>query len=178
MIEPKILYTDRLIIRPIEDSDIEYVFKGLSDPLVYEFLTIRYDTLEATKVQMEWYQILASTGKGFWWAICDKKTNQFLGACGFSGYQQEHHKIEGGYWLLPENWGQGILAEAYSEVFNYVFENPEINRIECIVEVENTGSKRLLEKLNFTYEGRSRQAEIKNAEYIDIDIYSKLKSDK
>ena len=126
---------------------------------------------------MDWYKKLAETGNGFWWAICDKDTNAFMGACGFSGIVKEHQKAEGGYWLLPEYWGKGILPEAFGKICEHAHNNMTINRIECIVEVENTNSKRILEKLNFHYDGRLRHAEIKNGEFIDIDVYSKLKND-
>ncbi|WP_312322563.1 GNAT family protein [Soonwooa sp.] len=173
----KTLYTSRLLIRPIEDDDITFVHRALSNPIIYNFLTIRYDTLEATKEQMEWYKHLSESGKGFWWAICDKNTNEFLGACGFSGIIKEHQKAEGGYWLLPEYWGKGYIAEAFDTACEYAHKNMRIKRIECVIEPENENSKKIMTKLNFKFEGRMRQAEIKDGKFIDIDVYSKLRNE-
>jgi len=84
----KTFYTSRLLIRPIEDDDITFVHRALSNPIIYNFLTIRYDTLEATKEQMEWYKHLSESGKGFWWAICDKNTKSIKKQKAGTGFYQ------------------------------------------------------------------------------------------
>ncbi|WP_313214090.1 GNAT family protein [Soonwooa sp.] len=172
-----ILQTERLTIRPVEDSDIYFIYKAFSNPKVTKFLTVSYPDLEATKEQMEWYKHLKKKNLGYWWVICAKNSEKKLGACGFSSHQKVHQKTEAGYWLLPENWGKGYIAEALGEICKYAFENLSINRIECIVETENINSKKIMNKLNFQFEGRLRQAEKVNDNFVDIEYYSMLKQD-
>jgi len=52
-----------------------------------------------------------------------------------------------------------------------------IKRIECVIEPKNENSKKIMTKLNFKFEGRMRQAEIKDGKFIDIDVYSKLRNE-
>ena len=54
MTKPKatLLKTDRLLLRAFQESDIENVFKGLSDPIVTKYYGISFDSLTATKEQM------------------------------------------------------------------------------------------------------------------------------
>ena len=47
-----------------------------------------------------------------------------------------------------------------------------LKRIEAEVETENGMSKRVLKKLQFAHEGTKKDCEIKNGQYISLDIYA------
>lgn len=53
-----ILDTNRLLLRQITESDLPNVFLGLSLPDMVRYYGVSYNTLEETKVQMEWYRKL------------------------------------------------------------------------------------------------------------------------
>ena len=69
------------------------------------------------------------------------------------------------------------MQEAFPIICNYGFEKLKLNRIEGYVESENKNCKKAIEKMNFKLEGTMREYEIKNGEYLNVDIYSKLKND-
>ena len=48
-------------------SDIENIYRGLSHPEVIKYYGVSYNSLEATKVQMEWFK----EPQQLCWAICD-----------------------------------------------------------------------------------------------------------
>lgn len=73
---------------------------------------------------------------------------------------------------MPENWGKGIMTETIPLIFNYAFNKIGLHIIEGFVENEN--SKKALEKLKFNLEETMKDYEIKNGEFISLDIYSKL----
>lgn len=171
------LNTERLSLRKIEPADIDNIFKGLSHPDVIRYYGISFESLKATEEQMEWFRNLEETETGIWWAICSKNNSQFYGAAGFNGLNKEHKKAEIGFWLLPDYWGKGFMQEAFPVICKYGFENLNLNRIEGFVDNENKNCKIAIEKMHFTLEGTMRQSEIKNNEYLDVDVYSKLKSD-
>jgi len=168
------LVSKRLLLRQFNDSDLENVYRGLSHPEVIKYYGVSYDTLEATKEQMTWFAELERNGKGIWWAVCNKEDGTFLGAGGLNDLSQQHKKAEVGFWLLPEHWGKGILTEAMPLIFNHAFESMGLHRIEGFVESENTLCKKAMDKLQFTLEGSMRDCEIKNGEFISLDIYTKL----
>lgn len=169
--------SERLHLRPFNDDDLNDVFKGLSHPEVIKYYGISYDTLESAKEQMKWFRNLEKNKTGIWWAICSKEDNSFLGAGGLNDMSKEHKKAEIGFWLLPDYWGKGIMKEGISLILNYSFKTLNLHRIEGIVEHNNTNCKKGLEKLNFVYEGTMRDCEVKNGEFISLDIYSKIKTD-
>ncbi len=164
-------------LKEIQDSDIEYIHKGLSDPDITKYYAVHFDTLEETKLQMEWYKNLKKDGTGLWWGIYGNEDHEFYGAGGFNALEKEHQKAEIGLWLLKKHWGKGILKEVMPILFNRGFNELGLNRIEGYVDHENEKCKRGLEKINFTFEGTMREFEIKNGEKISVDIYSILKSE-
>ena len=168
------LETARIYLRKIVDSDIENVFKGLSHPEIIKYYGINFDSLEATKEQMNWFSDLEKNSTGIWWAVCSKIDDTFLGAGGLNDWSKEHKKAEIGFWLLPENWGKGIMTETMPLIFNYAFNNIGLHRIEGFVETENFNCKKALAKLNFKLEGTMQDCEIKNGAFISLEIYSKL----
>ena len=160
-------------LRPIEDSDIDWVFRALSDPKVYRYYGVRYLTLEATKSQMEWYESLITEGTGQWFAILDQ-AGEPLGGIGLNDFEKSNKRAELGYWLLPEYWGKGIMKTVVPAILSLGFDQWDLHRIEAVVEPENEASSALLRSNGFTYEGTRRECEVKNGEFISLEMYSLL----
>lgn len=59
-----IIRIDRLLLRQFVDSDIENVYKGLSDPEIIKYYGVSYKTLEDTKAQMRFFSDLEKEGTG------------------------------------------------------------------------------------------------------------------
>jgi len=170
-----ILESERFILRQFVDLDLENVYRGLSHPDIIKYYGISFDSLEATKEQMKWFADLEKHGNGIWWAVCAKEDGRFLGAGGLNDLSMEHKKAEIGFWLLPENWGRGIMTEAMSQIFDYAFGTIGLHRIEGYVETENIKCKKAVAKLNFNLEGTMIDCEVKNGVFISVDIYAKFK---
>ena len=170
------LTTKRLHLRQFTPEDLQNVYSGLSNPKVIKYYGISFKTLEATKEQLTWFGDLEKNGTGIWWAICDKKTNTFLGAGGLNNLDKKNRKAEIGFWLLPEHWGQGILSEAFPLIVEYAFEHLNLHRIEGFVESRNSNCKRAMTKVGFELEGTMRDCEVKNDVFISLDIYAKVRS--
>ena len=165
--------TKKLLLRHFTEGDLENVYKGLSHPEVIKYYGISYQSLEETKEQMEWF----AKPEQNWWAICSADAKNFYGAGGLNDISLEHKKAEIGLWLLPEFWGMGIMTEALPIICKFGFENLGLHRIEGIVETENINCKRAMEKLHFRLEGTMRECEIKNGQFISLDIYAQLKNE-
>ncbi len=166
--------TSRLLLRQFVDSDLENVFQGLSHPDVIRYYGVSYSTLEATKAQMEFFTDLEKNETGIWWAICSLDNQTFYGAAGLNGLSKEHKKAEIGFWLLPEFWGRGIITEVIPVICDYGFDKLKLHRIESLVETENKNCKSVMSKLAFQYEGTMKDCEVKNEEFISLDIYAKF----
>lgn len=94
--------TKRFYFRKIQDTDLDNIYKGLSNPEVIKYYGVSFSSLEETKEQMLWYKNLEANNTGVWWVICDKKTDEFIGAGGFNDIDYSQKEAEVGFWLLPE----------------------------------------------------------------------------
>lgn len=169
------LKTDRFVLRQFVRDDLEKVFEGLSDPQVIKYYGVSFDSLEATREQMKWFNNLEKNKTGQWWAVCLKEDGTFCGAGGLNDIDKENHKAEVGFWLLPEHWGQGIMTEVLPHICKYGFSEMNLHRIEGFVDSENLACKRGMEKLAFKHEGTMIDYELKNGRYVNLDIYAWIK---
>lgn len=153
--------TERLLLRQFVESDLENVYKGLSNPEIIKYYGVSYKTLEDTKAQMQFFADLEKEGTGIWWAVCSLDNKTFYGAGGLNSLGKEHKKAEIGFWLLTEFWGQGIMTEVMPIICSYGFDNLDLHRIEGLVETENLNCKNAMKKLGFKHEGTMIDCEIK-----------------
>ena len=169
-----IIKTKGLLLRGFDESDLENVFRGLSNPDVIKYYGVSYNSLESTKAQMDFFASLEKEGTGKWWAICSPDNKTFFGGAGLNNLNSNHKKSEIGFWLLPQFWGKGIAREIIPLICKYGFEKFNLHRIEAIIETENFASKKVIVNAGFAHEGTMKDCEFKNGKFISLDIYAKL----
>lgn len=166
------LTTERLLLQQVIPDDQQFIFEGLSHPEVIPFYGVRYSSFEATKAQMDWYNELFENGTGISWKIVNRQTLEKMGDISIYLYKPEHKKAEIGFWLLPQYWNKGYASEAMAAAIQYWKVEKDLHRLEGFVEEGNTASSKLLEKAGFQYEGKMKDCEIKNGNYISLLIYA------
>ena len=165
------------LFRDIDQSDIDFIFTGLSHPDVIRYYGVSFATLEETQEQMDWYRELEEQKKGKWFVIERKQDGQLVGAGGFNDWDHTHRRAEIGYWLLPNFWRQGIMSATFPALVKYGFGAMNLHRIEGFVEGDNLACQRAISKLGFTLEGTMRQNEWKKGKWLNVQIWSLLSTD-
>ncbi|WP_274309929.1 GNAT family N-acetyltransferase [Solibacillus daqui] len=174
----KEIHTQRLHLRRMEVSDSHSLFKIWSDPDVTKFMNISSFTQEAqAKEMIELLENLAKANEAIRFSMVERKSNEIIGTCGFNSLDFENAKAEIGYDIAKAYWGMGYAPEGIRALLNYAFETLKLNRIEAKVEPANVNSIKVLQKLKFTFEGTLRQYEKSKGNFIDINMYSLLKTD-
>jgi ribosomal-protein-alanine N-acetyltransferase len=87
------------------------------------------------------------------WVIALGETNQ---AIGVFVVIDDHHKLEIHYGVARRYWGMGIMTEAAQTALAALWQRAHVSRIWTVCDTQNHGSRRVLEKLGFTCEGRLR----------------------
>lgn len=82
-----------------------------------------------------------------------------------------------GYWLSEDYWRKGIMSKAVEIICKEAFERFDIIRIFAEPFADNAGSRRVLEKVGFTYEGTMRNGVYKNGEIHSYCMYSILREE-
>lgn len=147
-----IIETDRLILRPWEESDASSLYEYAKDPAVgpiagWPVHTSVENSLEIIR------NVLSAEGT---FAVCLKTDNKAIGSIGLIPPAQSHtdvsdKEIEIGYWIGVPFWGNGYIPEAIRALQKYVFEELGYTAMWCGYYDGNEKSKRVQEKLGFTY---------------------------
>ena len=82
-----------------------------------------------------------------------------------------------GYWLAESYWRKGIMTKAVQTICKEAFETFDIVRIFAEPYADNAGSRGVLEKAGFTYEGTMRNGVYKNGEIHSYCMYSLLREE-
>ena len=88
--------------------------------------------------------------------ICDRHSQQLVGASGLHSIDWNVPKFEIGYWCRTPLAGRGYVREAAGAIARMAFERLDAARVEIRTDVRNERSWRVAERLGFTLEGTLR----------------------
>lgn len=103
---------------------------------------------------------------------------QMVGRVGVYKIDHQNKIGEIGYWIVENAQGKGIMTQACRAMIDLCFNELQLNRIEIKCGVGNHKSKGIPERLGFTHEGVMRQAEMLYDRFIDLNLYSLVKTDR
>ena len=102
---------------------------------------------------------------------------EIIGETALKNIRWYNRKAELSLFIKPEFQGKKIGTEVLIKMMNYAFNTLNFYRLEAEVIDYNEISKKLVENLNFTLEGRLRQAKYHDGKYFDILRYGILKTE-
>ncbi|MCR8643403.1 GNAT family N-acetyltransferase [Paenibacillus sp. N1-5-1-14] len=174
----KELHTERLILRKMNESDAPNLFKIWSDPAVTKYMDIDCFIDEDQAIEMiKLMDELSQDHKAIRYSIIEKESDVIIGTCGYNYFDWDNGRTEVGYDIAKDYWGKGYATEAIGSLVDYAFTTLKLNRIQAKVVPANVGSAKVLEKLNFTFEGTLRQYEKVNDTFNDLNMYARLATD-
>jgi RimJ/RimL family protein N-acetyltransferase len=104
--------TDRLILRPFEDTDIATAFQWMSDPVVMRFMPFGADTsIEMTRERIGRYRAHHAAHGFAKWLVIERESGEPIGDAGLMT-MPELGWIDLGYRLARHAWGRGYATEA------------------------------------------------------------------
>lgn len=170
------LETDRLILRPVAEKDLEDLYQVLSDPDVAKFdyfypLTDR----EQVKEVIKRYQKQVEDNVEITWGLALKENNKLMGICCLGNIERESKRAEIGYDIAQAYWNKGYATEALKAMVDYGFSVMNLNRIEATITPGNDASIKVLKKLNFVEEGVLRERDLIKGKLEDGVMMSLLK---
>ena len=169
------LYTERLILRPMQVSDAEHMFDYAKrlDVTAY-LLWSPHPSVQYTKDYLRYIRSRYALGEFYDWAVVDRTDGRMIGTCGFTRFDLPHNGGEIGYVLNPDYHGRGYGSEAAERVLRYGFEVLGLHRIEAKFMEGNAASLHVMEKLGMTLEGYRRDGMLVKGTYRTIGICSIL----
>lgn len=147
-----VLETDRLTLREITTDDAEFLLKLLNEPSFIENIGDRnVRTVEDARQYASNGPIASYKQHGFGLYLVELRESRApIGICGLVK-RDSLSDADLGYALLPEYWRKGYALEATSAVKKYGFADLGHKRILAIVNPDNAGSIKVLDKLGLKF---------------------------
>ena len=153
-----ILQTERLILRPWDESDAESLYEYAKDNRVGPIAGWPPHT--SVENSREVIKNVLSAPETY--AVCLKEDNKAIGSIGLmigknSNLQLPENEGEIGYWIGVHFWGQGLIPEATRELIRHAFCDLNLETLWCGYFDGNEKSKRCQEKCGFVYHHTNKE---------------------
>ena len=170
-----ILETERLILRPWEESDAESLYEYAKDDRVGPAAGWPVHT----SVENSRLVIKAVLSDPETYAICLKEDNKAIGSIGLmirgqSNLDLSENEGEIGYWIGVPFWGQGLVPEAVRELIRHAFEDLGMKTLWCGYFDGNDKSKRVQEKCGFVYHHTNKDVNWKAMDVVLTEHVTRL----
>ncbi|WP_245278367.1 GNAT family N-acetyltransferase [Ensifer aridi] len=150
------LETERLLLREWEDDDLDPLSKINDDPRVVRYVA----QLPSREAVQKWIltqkEHFSQHGYGLW-ALERLGVEGLIGFCGIVQVPYHAHftpAVEIAWRLAPSAWGHGFATEAASAAMSFGFKHLGLKEIVANAAIENSESRRVMERLGMTHDPR------------------------
>ena len=149
-----ILETERLVLRPFRESDIEAYAAMCADPEVMAFLSADGSVLSRADAWRQMAIYLGHWGlRGYGtWAVEERGTSNFVGRVGLH-YPEGWPDRELGWTIARRFWGKGYASEAARASIAHAFGPLDWSHLVSLIHPENHRSARVAERLGYRVHG-------------------------
>jgi [ribosomal protein S5]-alanine N-acetyltransferase len=148
-----ILETERLLLRHLSIEDADFILELLNEPSFIRNIGDRgVRTIDGANSYILNGPVASYAKNGFGlYLVKLKETDESIGMCGLIK-RDTLEDVDIGYAFLPRFWSKGYAVESARAVKQYAKNAIGLNRIVAIVDPENEGSIRVLEKIGLQFE--------------------------
>jgi [ribosomal protein S5]-alanine N-acetyltransferase len=173
-----VIEASRIRLRWITEADVAAVYSIFSDPEVMRYWsTLPLADEQAAREFVNTAHDLFKSRTLMKWGVARRVDDLLIGTISLIHLDLTHKRTEVGYALGRAHWGNGYIQEALSALFDYLFNELGLHRIEADVDPRNGPSIRTLERLGFQREGYLRERWHVGGEIEDALFYGLLRRD-
>jgi len=171
------IVTERLILRPFEERDLDDLFEIESRPEVTRFLywepRTRDEVVEALASRIG-STVMANDGDKLNFAVTRRPDGPVIGDLTLIRHRGNDGHVEIGYVFHPDAHGQGLATEAARVLVDLAFDHLDAHRVSAALDARNAPSAALLERLGLRREAHLVRNEWVKGEWTDELIYAVL----
>lgn len=166
--------TKRFYLRKFKITDAENMFNNwANDSEVTKYLT--WQPHKSVEASLEFIKFLIDTNKTDL-AICDRATNEVIGAISNVKENADFSACEIGYCLSRKYWNQGVMTEVLDAYLDDLFNNKNYKVVEAEHMVENAASGAVMIKCGFRFNYNAEILTDKHG-WINVKHYSITKEE-
>ena len=179
---PDKLVGPRITLRPFGDHDAQALWRAVDEsrvsvgawiPWVKDYRSVDEAISTVRRMRARWV-LREDLAVG----IFERDAGRLLGGSGLHRIDWTIRRFEIGYWLRASAVGHGYVSEAVQVLTRFAFDCLAANRVEIRMDVRNTRSRAVPERLGFVYEGCQRRSMPGvNAEPIDMAMFALIRED-
>lgn len=148
------LHNEKVILKPMEDSDIKGIYEVAVYPEIWRYLSITIASIEDTKNYVTTSLANKEKGVEFPFVIIDPATNAIIGSTKYMDIDVKHKRLEIGFtWLTPAYWRTPVNTNCKYLLLQYCFEVLNLNRVQIKTDHENKQSQKAIERIGAQKEG-------------------------
>ena len=147
------LRTQRLILRPWRDDDLDHFAALNCDPQVMTHFPSTLSRAKSDAVAARHRDHFDRHGFGFWVVEVPDEV-PFIGCIGLLVTRFQAHFtpcVEIGWRLMPQWWGQGLATEAAQAAVTFGFETLDLDELVAFTVPANIASQRVMRRLGMTH---------------------------
>lgn len=148
------LETERLILRPPADVDLDGWAEMMADPVAARFIGGQQPRATAWRFMATMAGSWALNGFGMF-SVIEKSSGRWLGRIG-PWRPEDWPGTEVGWGLHPSAWGQGYAVEAAEAAIDWVFDHLGWTEVVHCIDPDNTPSIKVAQRLGSTNGGRGK----------------------
>ncbi len=165
-----------VFLRPPEVVDVEQFRRWMNSPYIRERLSRSGPLSEAA--EKEFIESANRKPGEYHFAICDAADGRLIGGCGAHQLSLPHRSARMGIFIGdPAGRGRGYGMEAVRLLVEFAFAELNLDRLDLEVLADNWPAICAYQKAGFKPEGCLRQARYKAGHYVDVYIFSILRSE-
>ncbi len=145
--------TERLLLRPWRQEDIEPFAKINADPKVMEFFPAVRTYEETLANYTAFVDHFSKRGWGLW-AVELPNVSNFIGFIGLNSVEFDAKFtpcVEIGWRLSPDHWGKGYATEGALAALKAGFEEHNLDEIVAFTAADNIRSQAVMKKIGMQY---------------------------
>ncbi|HUO86483.1 MAG TPA: GNAT family protein [Thermoanaerobaculia bacterium] len=152
------LESPRPVLRGVTIDDAPALWDIFSDPEVTRYWSspAYTDPRQAAELVREIEELFAERTL-FQWDIARREDDRVVGTATIFQLEPYNLRAEVGFALGRAAWGQGLMREALTALFDFAFDTLALHRLEADVDPRNERCLRLLEGHGFRREGLLRE---------------------
>jgi len=144
--------TARLTLVPLSARFNDDLFRLFHEPEVADWLFLTgpptREQLVARTTAHE--QVWSERGYGMF-AVVEKASGRFVARVG-AMITPETGRFEIAWSTVRDAWGKGYASEAARAAIDFTFAHSDLDALDCYLRPDNTGSRRVAEKVGFIYQ--------------------------
>lgn len=169
---PVFLEGDRLTLRTVRPEDYEFVARHFTEP------SMRHGGFEDIRTPVTPDGVAARVEADDFHMFLACREGTPVGSAFLVDVDLEGRNAELGYWITPDEHGNGYATEAADLCLTHAFDQLGLHKVWARTVSDNEGSKRVLEKLGFQKEGVLREQWRGLDRYVDEYRYGLLESER